>query len=155
MAKIKPLKASPYVKGFNNKEVATLSAIVEEREVAPGQPIALENSESEGLVIVAKGSLTLRTVLPDGAAVEVLTLTEGRSFGELSLVGEGPRLVSAHAGAEGARVLVISRGDFEKLLKSDPKVAAKFLSGILREVGAVTRASSAQIKKILSAARAK
>ena len=155
MAKIKPLKASPYVKGFNNKEVATLSAIVEERDVAPGEPIAEENAESEGLVIVAKGSLVLRTVLPDGAAVEVLNLGEGRSFGELSLVGEGPRLVSAHAGAEGARVLVITRADFEKLLKSDPKVAAKFLQGILREVGAVTRASSAQIKKILSATRAK
>jgi CRP-like cAMP-binding protein len=155
LAKIKPLKASPYVKGFNNKEVATLSAIVEEREVGPGQPIAEENSPSEGLVIVAKGSLTLRTVLPDGAAVEVLTLQEGRSFGELALVGEGPRLVSAHAGAEGARVLVIARDDFEKLLKSDPKVAAKFLQGILKEVGAVARASGAQIKKILSATRAK
>ena len=42
---------------------------------------------------------------------------------------------------------------FEKLVKSDAKVASKFLVGILREVGAVTRASSAQIKKILSAAR--
>lgn len=154
MAKIKPLKASPYLKGFNNKEVATISAIVEERDVAPGEPIAEENSESEGLVIVAKGSLTLRTVLPDGSAVEVLTLTEGRSFGELALVGEGPRLVSANAGAEGARVLVIGRADFEKLMKSDSKVAAKFLAGILREVGAVTRASGAQIKKILSATRA-
>lgn len=154
MAKIKPLKASPYLKGFNNKEVATISAIVEERDVATGQPIAEENSESEGLVIVAKGSLTLRTVLPDGAAVEVLTLTEGTSFGELSLVGEGPRLVSAHGGAEGARVLVIGRSDFEKLMKSDPKVAAKFLAGILREVGAVTRASGAQIKKLISATRA-
>ena len=153
MAKIKPLKASPYVKGFNNQEIATLSAIVEERELEPGASIAEENVESEGLVIVAKGSLTLRTVLPDGAAVEVLTLEEGRSFGELSLVGEGPRMVSAHAGAKGARVLVVSRPEFEKLLKAHPKVAAKFLAGILREIGAVARASSVQIKKILAAKR--
>ncbi len=153
MAKIKPLKASPYVKGFNNREIATLSGIVEERELAPGAAIAEENVESEGLVIVAKGSLTLRTVLPDGKAIEVLTLAEGKSFGELSLVGEGPRLVSAHAGAQGARVLVIPRADFEKLLKSDPKVAAKFLQGILREVGAVARAGAAQIKKILAQAK--
>lgn len=153
MAKIKPLKASPYVKGFNNQEIATLSAIVEERELEPGAPIAEENSESEGLVIVAKGSLTLRTALPDGSAREVLTLAEGKSFGELSLVGEGPRMVSAHAGARGARVLVIARTDFEKLLKSNPRVAAKFLQGILREIGAVARASSAQIKKLLAATR--
>lgn len=153
MAKIKPLKASPYVKGFNNREIAALSAIVEERELEPGAPVAEENVESEGLVIVAKGSLTLRTVLPDGAAVEVLTLEEGRSFGELSLAGEGPRMVSAHAGAKGARVLVIARTEFEKLMKSDAKVAAKFLQGILREVGAVARASSAQIKKLLAAKR--
>lgn len=153
MAKIKPLKASPYLKGFNNREVAVLSSIVEERELEPGAPIAEENAESEGLVIVAKGSLTLRTVLPDGKAVEVLTLPEGRSFGELSLVGEGPRLVSAHAGAQGARVLVITKADFEKLMKSDPKVSAKFLSGILREVGAVARAGAAQIKKILAASK--
>jgi CRP-like cAMP-binding protein len=92
-------------------------------------------------------------VLPDGKAVEVLTLSEGRSFGELSLVGEGPRLVSAHAGAQGARVLVITKGDFEKLMKSDPKVSAKFLSGILREVGSVARAGAAQIKKILAATK--
>jgi len=153
MAKIKPLKASPYVKGFNNREVAVLSGIVEERELAPGAAIAEENVESEGLVIVAKGSLTLRTVLPDGKAVEVLTLDQGKSFGELSLVGEGPRLVSAHAGPQGARVLVIQRAEFEKLLKSDPKVAAKFLQGILREVGAVARAGAAQIKKILAQAK--
>ena len=101
-----------------NVRLQDRARFVEERDVATGQPIAEENSESEGLVIVAKGSLTLRTVLPDGAAVEVLTLTEGTSFGELSLVGEGPRLVSAHGGAEGARVLVIGRSDFEKLMKS-------------------------------------
>lgn len=153
MAKIKPLKASPYTKGFTNPEVSTLSAIVEERELEPGAPIAEENQESEGMVIVAKGSLTLRTALPDGAAVEVLTLDAGQSFGELALVGEGPRLVSAHAGPKGARVLVIGRTDFEKLIKSNPKVAAKFLLGVLREVGAVARASSAQIKKILAAKR--
>ncbi|HVO30366.1 MAG TPA: cyclic nucleotide-binding domain-containing protein [bacterium] len=153
MAKIKPLKASPYLKGFNNQEIATLSAIVEERELEPGAPIAEENQESEGLVIVAKGSLTLKTALPDGSAREVLTLEEGKSFGELSLVGEGPRMVSANAGARGARVLVIARGDFEKLLKSNPRVAAKFLQGILREIGAVARASSAQIKKLLAATR--
>lgn len=154
MAKIKPLKASPYVAGFNNKEIAVLSGIVEERELAPGAPVAEENTESEGLIIVAKGSLILRTVLPDGSAVEVLTLSEGRSFGELSLVGEGPRMVSAHAGAQGARVLVITRDDFEKLLKSDPKVAARFLQGILREVGTVARAGAAQIKKILASQKA-
>jgi CRP/FNR family cyclic AMP-dependent transcriptional regulator len=153
MAKIKPLKASPYVKGFNNREVAALSAIVEEREVAPGAAIAEENVESEGLVIVAKGSLTLRTVLPDGSAVEVLTLEEGNSFGELSLVGEGPRLVSANAGPNGARVLVIARADFDTLMASDAKVAAKFLQGILREVGVVARKSSTQIKKLLSVTR--
>ena len=139
------------MKGFNNQEIATLSAIVEERELEAGAPIAEENVESEGLVIVAKGSLTLRTVLPDGAAIEVLTLEEGRSFGELALVGEGPRLVSAHAGAKGARVLVITRAEFEKLVKAHPKVAAKFLMGILREIGNVARASSVQIKKILAA----
>ena len=154
MAKIKPLKASSYVAGFNNKEIAVLSGIVEERELAPGAPVAEENAESEGLVIVAKGSLTLRTVLPDGTAVEVLTLTEGRSFGELSLVGEGPRMVSAHAGPQGARVLVITRDDFEKLLKSEPKVAARFLQGILREVGTVARAGAVQIKKILASQKA-
>ena len=153
MAKIKPLKASPYLKGFNNREVAVLTSAVEERELAPGASIAEENVESEGLVIVAKGSLTIRTELPDGKAVEVLTLAEGRSFGELSLVGEGPRLVSAQAGEQGAKVLVISKADFEKLMKSDPKVAAKFLSGILREVGAVARAGAAQIKKILAHAK--
>src|SRR3954471_12943065 len=104
MAKIKPLKASPYLQGFSNREVAVLSSAVEERELPPGGSIAEENVKSEGLVIVAKGALTVRTELPDGKAVEVLTLAEGRSFGELSLVGEGPRLVSAEAGPDGARV---------------------------------------------------
>ena len=151
MAKIKPLKATPYVKGFNNREVAVLSSIVEEREIEPGAPIAEENAESEEMLIVAKGSLVLRIGLPDGKAMELLTLSEGRSFAELALVGEGPRVVSAHAGPQGARVLSIRRGDFEKLLRSDAKVAAKFLSGILREVGAVARAGAVQIKKILAA----
>lgn len=150
MAKIKPLKASPYVQGFTNKEVAALSAFVEERDLGPGEAVAEENAESDGLVIVASGSITVRTVLPDGSAMEVLTLPEGKSFGELSLVGEGPRMVSANAGPQGARVLVITRPDFEKLMKSDPKVAAKFLKGILREVGVVARAGAAQIKKILA-----
>lgn len=153
MAKIKPLKASPYLKGFNNKEVAVLSSVVEERELAPEGVIAQEDAESEGLVIVAKGSLTVRTMLPDGSALDVLNLGEGRSFGELSLVGEGPRMVSAHAGTQGATVLVVSRTGFEKLLLSDPSVAAKFLRGILREVGAVARASGVQIKKILASTR--
>lgn len=153
MAKIKPLKKSKYLKGFSNKEVAILSQIVEERKLAGGETVFEEEAAADALFIVGKGSVQLSTHLNGTQDAELTTLNQpGDSFGELALLGEGSRAVSARA-LEDAQVLVIPRARFEEFCSDHPAVAAKFLQAVAREVGRVARATAPHVKTLLALKR--
>lgn len=152
MAKIKPLKRSKYLQGFTNREVAAFGGIVEERAVSAGEAIFEEEAQADALYILAKGTVNLSTRL-NGANAELTTLSDmGDSFGELALLGEGTRAVSAHAATDG-NVLVIARTAFEEFCEREPSIAAKFLKALAREVGRVAAATAPHVKTLLQMKR--
>ena len=149
MAKIKPLKKSKYLKGFSNKEVATFGAIVEVLQVSAGDRVFEEEAEADALYILAKGAIALSTNLGGSGEADLVTLSNvGDSFGELALLGEGSRAVSARV-VEDGQVLIISREAFDDFRDREPTIAAKFLHALAREVGQIARATAPHVKTLL------
>ena len=104
--------------------------IVEERRVRSGEHVIKEGEVGADLFLLVRGSLV---VTKDG--VQLSTLSKGKHFGELALIGDQVRSASVRA-VEDSLLLRIERDAFLKLLRDDSVVAAKLLWRFLQETSA-------------------
>jgi hypothetical protein len=104
--------------------------IVEERRVRRGEHVIQEGEVGADLFLLVRGSLV---VTKDG--VELSTLSKGKHFGELALIGDQVRSATVTA-LEDSLMLRMERDAFLKLLRDDSVVAAKLLWRFLQETSA-------------------
>ena len=110
------------------------------RTAGPGAPLFREGEAGvemyyvlEGGVALTKGGQTLRTMGP------------GDFFGEMSMLIQTERTAGAAAGPDGARLVAITRDNFDMILRENPGIVL----AILREMATRLKTTSAA----LSAAR--
>jgi len=148
VAKIKPLKENELFKDFSDKEIALLSKYVEEKNMEAPSTLFLENMKGESMYILVKGSVKISKMLSEGMEKTLTTLAAGDFFGEMALVEDGPRAVTAMV-VEDSQILVIKRSEFEKLMEEAPKVAVKVVIGIYRTLSDRVRGLSPQIQQMI------
>ncbi len=148
MAKIKPLKENPLFKDFSDKEIALLAKYVEEKTMEAPSPLFLENMKGESMYLVVKGRVRLSKMLSEGMEKTLTTLGPGDYFGEMALVEEGPRAVSAFI-VESAQILTLKRADFEKLMQEAPEVAVKVVIGIHKLLSDKVRSLSPKLQEMI------
>lgn len=151
MAKIKPLRDNALFKDFSDKEIAVLSKFVEERTVAAPTPLFLENMKGESMYLIISGGIKLSKMLSEGVEKTLTTMGPGDFFGEMALVEDGPRAVSAMV-VKDSQILVLKRAEFEKLMEESPKVAVKVVIGIYRTLSDRVRRCSPQIQQMIMGA---
>lgn len=83
----------------------------------------------EGAIALTKGSQTLKTMGP------------GEFFGEMSMLIQTERTAGAAAGPDGARLVAISRDNFDTILRENPGIVLT----ILREMATRLKTTSAQL----------
>ncbi len=129
MAKIKPLKQSAIFSSLNDRELALFSRIVSEEDYIQGTVLVAENMKSDKFYLIEKGQVAIMTGGVDGG--QELILGEGDTLGEWSLLAP-PHLTSVAAKVtEEARVLVLTREDFEKFAQEEPDIVLKVVLGIV------------------------
>ncbi len=129
MAKIKPLKQSAIFSSLNDRELALFSRVVSEEDYIQGTVLVAENMKSDKFYLIEKGQVAIMTGGVDGG--QELILGEGDTLGEWSLLAP-PHLTSVAAKVtEEARVLVLTREDFEKFAQEEPDIALKVVLGIV------------------------
>lgn len=129
MAKIKPLKQSAIFSALNDRELALFSRVVSEEDYIQGTVLVAENMKSDKFYLIEKGQVAIMTGGVDGG--QELILGEGDTLGEWSLLAP-PHLTSVAAKVtEEARVLVLTREDFEKFAQEEPDIALKVVLGIV------------------------
>ena len=148
MAKIKPLKENVLFKDFSDKEIAVLSKFVEEKTISAPTPLFLENMKGESMYIVVNGSIKLSKMLSEGEEKTLTTMGAGDFFGEMALIEDGPRPVSALV-VKDAQILTLKRSEFEKLMEEDPKLAIKVVIGMYKTLSDRIRASSPRIQQMI------
>lgn len=132
MAKIKPLKESPYFGDLDDKELAVLSQSVEEKSLPPGTTLFLEGMLGASMYIVVSGKIKISKMIAEGDEKVLVMLGPGDHFGEMAILDGGPRAASA-VSTEQTELLIIKRSDFEALQKSDPAVALKVMWGLVKD----------------------
>jgi CRP/FNR family transcriptional regulator, cyclic AMP receptor protein len=103
---------------------------------------------AEALYIVKSGNVRITIMAGEGQELGLLLLGPGEFFGELALVQETNRLVTARAETP-VELLLLTRKDFQALLDLDPGTGAKVLTTITKLLAMRVKAYSERLKEFL------
>ena len=113
-------------------ELQLVAFLLQARELAPEQKLWREGDPSDGLWLLDEGVLRFETRGEGPLGQRAAPAW----FGSASLVCDVTREASAHAEG-GARVLLLSKTAFARLLESAPRTAARMLGAISAELASL------------------
>lgn len=117
-------------KGMSGPELDLLASLFQERELAAGKTVFVEQMPGESLYIIRKGAVRISRLLTEGNEKTLVVLKEKDVFGEMAVVEGVTRLATARVD-EDATLLSLRKDDFDKLSATQPAVALKFLKNIV------------------------
>jgi CRP/FNR family cyclic AMP-dependent transcriptional regulator len=117
-----------------------LAQRVAERFVERGQLVFVQDEPGDRMYVLAEGVVKLYVSSSNGGVVELVRHHAPAVFGELALLDGGPRSASAEA-VERSVLLVVTRGELLRLLRSEEQVA----EALLRSLGTMVRRTTRQV----------
>ena len=142
------LQKTVLFKGCTQDELELISGLFQERQIKPNTTIFTEQMPAEALYIVKSGSVRITMMAGEGAESGLLLLGPGDFFGELALLQEENRLVTARAEAASELVL-LTRKDFHALIDLDPRLGARVLMAVAKLLAMRVRACAPKLKDTL------
>ncbi len=129
------LRRCPLFERLENNDLGKLAQIVEAHVFDPRDLVFRPGEVGGSLFILALGHIEFFTLI-DGRERALAMLGPVASFGELSLLLPGPRMIGARAKEE-ATVYELTHGLLKMLETSDPELALKLIDA-LRSTAAKT-----------------
>jgi CRP/FNR family transcriptional regulator len=151
------LQSTAYFSNLANKyELDRLSKYVFEKKVGRGELILAEGEQPQALYFVVSGAIKVFKTSPEGKEQIFGIVHSGGSFNDVPSFDGGRNPVSAQAMVP-SLLYGIRKGDFEIILKENPKVAvnvSKVLASQVRQLGGLVEDLSfkhvtARVAKIL------
>jgi CRP-like cAMP-binding protein len=127
-AKIELLRRVPLFAGLSKRELEQLGGIADELDLAAGRTLIEEGTPGREFFALAEGEVS---VAKNGRRVR--TLSTGDFFGEIALVSDVPRTSTVTAESP-VRVLVLTKRDFQRLLREHPSIQGKVLEALAARV---------------------
>jgi CRP/FNR family transcriptional regulator, cyclic AMP receptor protein len=125
------LQRTPLFKGSSREDLELAIGLFQEREIKPNTTIFTEKMPAESLCIIKNGNVRISMMAGEGEEKLLLLLGPGEFFGELALLQEGSRMVSARS-ETAVELLVLSRKDFQAMIELDPRTASRLLLAIAK-----------------------
>ncbi len=135
-------------KSCSKEDIELVSGLFQERQVKSNATVFTENMQAEALYIIKEGSVRISIMAGEGEERALLTLGPGDFFGELALLMEEGRLVTARADTD-ASLLLLTRKEFQALTDLDPKAALRIAMAITRLLTMRIKAYSSRLKDML------
>jgi len=110
------------------EEIASIAAVAQEHDFAPGQIIVTQGTPGQAFYLILAGRVGIeRDGRPLGA------FGTGDFFGEMSLLDKAPRSATITA-IEPTTCLMLSSWDFKAVLERTPSIAIKLLEVLSRRL---------------------
>jgi len=142
------LKKNLLFKGCTYEDLELLAGLFVERKVSANTTIFSEKMPGEALYIIKSGEVRISVMAGEGEEVGLLQLGPGDFFGEIALIQESSRAVTARSEAA-TEIIMLSRKDFLALMDLDPRVAAKVTLSIARLLAMRVKAYSNKLREHL------
>jgi len=148
MDNIELLQNSVLFKGCSRESIELLLGMFQERQIKQNATIFAEHMPAEALYIVKSGNVRITVMAGEGEEMGLLLLGPGEFFGELALIQETNRLVTARA-VSPVDLLLLTRKDFQAFLDLDPRTGSKVLMTIAKLLAIRVKAYSERLKELL------
>jgi CRP/FNR family cyclic AMP-dependent transcriptional regulator len=113
------------------------------RVVDRGQMVFWQDEPGEGMFVLLEGAVKLVVRSRSGDLIELHRHDAPAVFGEVAVLDGGPRSASAEA-VEDSTLMIITRAQVLRLLRSDEQVA----EALLRTLGAIVRRTTRQVSDL-------
>lgn len=107
-----------------------------------GDVLFKENEEGSDMFFILEGSVDVKKkTIQDGNEVEVklATLKQPDFFGEMSLLNNEKRSATIEVSKDNTRIIRISHGNFDTIVKLQPQIALNMLSVITNRLRATSQ----------------
>jgi len=148
MNNLELLQNSLLFKGCSREGIELLLGMVQERQIKQNAAIFTEHMPAEALCIVKSGTVRITMMAGEGEEMGLLLLGPGEFFGELALIQETSRLVTARAETP-VELLLLSRKDFQAFLDLDPRTGARIITTIAKLLTMRVQAYEDKLKEFL------
>jgi CRP-like cAMP-binding protein len=123
-AKIDVLRRVPLFAGLSKRDLEQLGAIADEIDLPEGRRLIKEGGRGTEFFALVEGAVDV-----EKAGRRVATLRDGDFFGEIALVTEAPRTSTVTAETP-VRLLVMTKRDFQRLLREQPRIQNRVLQAL-------------------------
>jgi CRP/FNR family transcriptional regulator, cyclic AMP receptor protein len=116
---------------LDRKELEVISKHIFEKKVEKDSIIFTEGMPGEVFYIILSGSVEIIKKTDDNKEKIMATMRANDIVGELSLIDSKPRSATGRT-CEDSVLLAITKRNFDEILNSDPRIAAKILKSLLK-----------------------
>lgn len=133
-AKVDLLRRVSLFSACSNRELSRIASLADEIDVPKDKVLTHQGEPGREFFVVVDG----RARATVGGRTRVKALGPGSSFGEMSLVDEGPRSATVTAETD-MRLLVLDSRSFSALISEVPSVARKILRALAERLRVAER----------------
>jgi CRP/FNR family transcriptional regulator, cyclic AMP receptor protein len=127
------LRALTIFNDLDKNELEIVQKHVFEKSVKKDAVLFLEGMPGELLYIIMSGCVEIIKETKDNKKTVLAMMRTNDIIGEMSLIDSAPRTATGIT-SEDSVLLVITKQNFNEILKSDPRIAAKILMGLLKVI---------------------
>jgi CRP/FNR family transcriptional regulator, cyclic AMP receptor protein len=142
--KAEVLARTELFKGVDEAARWLIAERVAERVVERGRSVFVQDEPGDRMYVLAEGAVKLYVCSRDGGVVELARHHPPAVFGELAVLDGGPRSATAEA-VERSTLLVVTRAELLRLLRSEDEVA----EALLRSLGSMVRRTTRQVTDLV------
>ncbi|MCK9420558.1 MAG: cyclic nucleotide-binding domain-containing protein [Nitrospirae bacterium] len=148
MNNLELLLSTMLFRGGSKDRIEHILELFQERNLNENATIFAQNMPAEALYIVKSGRVRISMMAGEGEEMGLLLLGPGEFFGELALIQETNRLVTARAETD-VELLLLTRKDFQTLIELEPRIAAKALVVITKLLAMRIRSYHERLKQLI------
>lgn len=119
-------------------EIRQVSLLMQSRKFGPGEVIYKEGDKGGALNIIVRGKVCINKTMVEGDQFCIATLKEGEEFGILSFM-DGASHDAGIISEDNTELMILGRGDFDKLALSHPDIAVRMLRKIALHLASIVR----------------
>jgi CRP-like cAMP-binding protein len=144
-----PVRDSIMLRGMNNAELARLGAVCEERRLASGATVFIENMPGESLYLIRSGAVRISGMFAEGKEKVLVVLGPADIFGEMAVIDGLPRAATARV-IEDAELICLRKHEFALLCQDHPALALKLVLNLVTVFSRQVRAASDEYREMLN-----
>jgi CRP/FNR family transcriptional regulator, cyclic AMP receptor protein len=141
------LRSLTIFRDLDKKEIETIQKHMFEQSVKKDSMLFMEDMPGEFLYIIVSGRVDIIKETIDKEKITLASMGPDEIIGEMSLIDSQPRSATGVT-SEDSVLLVIKKQNFDEMLQSDPRIAAKLLMGLLKTVSRRLRIMDKKIEGI-------